>query len=211
MRKKNVNLNVDWDGHRCSNYKKNGGRESLCTSARTSCAGEIAMRILILLASVLAMATFALAEVYEWTDSQGGVHFTDTADKIPAKYRNKAREKELQPVTEIKDEPAAAVTPKVQNIPSSYGEHNEMWWRSSYSALREEMKSIQDNLPGKREKLTQLRRKREIYQKPSGRIAYYDMKKEIERDEARVTELQKELADLDDKAAKDGVPLGWRE
>ena len=169
------------------------------------------MRIIFLLAGVLAMVNVALAGVYEWTDSQGGVHFTDNADKIPAKYRNKAREKEMQPVIEIKSEPAQAVTPTVQSTPSSYGEHNEAWWRASYSGLRDEMKNIQDNLPDKREKLTQLRRKREIYQKPSGRIAYYDMIKEIERDEARVTELQKELADLDEKAAKAGVPLAWRQ
>jgi hypothetical protein len=169
------------------------------------------MRIIFLLASFLAMATFALAEVYEWTDSQGGVHFTDNADKIPAKYRNKAREKEVQPVIEVKDEPAQAVTPTAQSTPSSYGDHNETWWRTSYSGLREEMKNIQENLPDKRAKLTQLRRQREIYQKPSGRIAYYDMLREIERDEARVKELQKEIADLDDKAAKAGVPLGWRQ
>jgi len=169
------------------------------------------MRIIFLLAGVLAMVNVALAGVYEWTDSQGGVHFTDNADKIPAKYRNKAREKEMQPVIEIKSEPAQAVTPTVQSTPSSYGEHNEAWWRASYSGLRDEMKNIQDNLPDKREKLTQLRRKREIYQKTSGRIAYYDMLKEIERDEARVKELQKELADLDDKAAKAGVPLAWRQ
>ena len=169
------------------------------------------MRIIFLLAGVMAIATVAVAGVYEWTDSQGGVHFTDDADKIPAKYRSKAREKELQPVTEIKDEPAAAITPTVQNSPSSYGGNDEMWWRASYSALRDEMKNIQDNLPDKRAKLTELRRKREIYQKTSGRIAYYGMLKEIERDEARVKELQQELADLDIKAAKAGVPLGWRQ
>jgi hypothetical protein len=169
------------------------------------------MRIIFLLAGVLAMANVALAGVYEWTDSQGGVHFTDNADKIPAKYRNKAREKEMQPAIEIKSEPAQAGTPTVQSTPSPYGGHDEAWWRASYSGLREEMKRIQTNLPDKRDKLTQLRRKREIYQKPSGRIAYYDMLKEIERDEARVTELQKELADLDEKAAKAGVPLAWRQ
>jgi hypothetical protein len=169
------------------------------------------MRIIFLLAGVLAIADVALAGVYEWTDSQGGVHFTDNADKIPAKYRNKAREKEMQPAIEIKSEPAEAITPTVQSTPSPYGGHDETWWRSSYSGLRDEMKRIQENLPYKREKLTQLRRKREIYQKPTGRIAYYDMLKEIERDEARVTELQKELADLDEKAAKAGVPLAWRQ
>jgi len=169
------------------------------------------MRIIVLLAGVMAMATVALAGVYEWTDSQGGVHFTDNADKIPPNYRNKVREMDLQPVIQIKEEPAEVITPTVQNSPSSYGGHDETWWRASYSGLREEMKNIQDNLPDKREKLTQLRRKREIYQKTRGRIAYYDMLREIERDEARVTELQKQLADLDTKAAKAGVPLGWRQ
>jgi chromosome segregation ATPase len=169
------------------------------------------MRIIFLLAGVLAMANVALAGVYEWTDSQGGVHFTDNADNIPAKYRNKAREKELQPAIEIKSEPAQAVTTAEKNSPPTYGGHDETWWRASYSGLREEMKNIQDNIPEKRAKFTALRRQREIYQKTSGRIAYYDMLKEIERDEARVKELQKELADLDDKAAKAGVPLAWRQ
>jgi hypothetical protein len=169
------------------------------------------MRTIFLLAGVLAMANVAIAGVYEWTDSQGGVHFTDDADKIPVKYRNKVREREQQPVIEINDVPAQAVTPTVQNNPPPYGGHDETWWRESYSALREEMQNIQDNLPDKRDKLTELRRKRAIYQKTSGRIEYYDMLKEIERDEARVKVLQKELDDLDGKAAKAGVPLGWRQ
>jgi hypothetical protein len=157
------------------------------------------------------MATVALAGVYEWTDSQGGVHFTDNVDKIPPKYRNSAREMELQPLIEIKSEPAAAVTPSMQNSPSTNGGHDEMWWRSSYRTLRDEMKSIQDNLPKKRDKLTELRRKRAIYSKPSGRTAYYDKMNEIEQDEARITELQKQIAELDVNAAKAGVPLGWRQ
>jgi len=73
------------------------------------------------------------------------------------------------------------------------------------------MKNIQDNLPKKRDELAELRRKKIIFSKPSGRIAYYDMLKGIERDEARVTELQNQLAELDAKAAKAGVPLGWRQ
>lgn len=169
------------------------------------------MRIIVLLAGVMAMATVAQAGVYEWTDSKGGAHFTDNADKIPPKYRNNAREIDPQPVIQTKEEPAAAIAPSMEKSPQSYGEHDEMWWRSSYKTLRDEIKSIQDNLPGKRDRLTELRRKKAIFSKPSGRIAYYDMLKEIQGNEARVTELQKQIADLDTKAAKAGVPLGWRQ
>jgi len=169
------------------------------------------MRLIVLLAGVMVMANVALAGVYEWTDSQGGVHYTDNADKIPPSFRNNAREIDPQPVIQIKDEPAAAITPSLENTPSNYGGHDELWWRTSYRTLREEMKSIQDNLPVKRDSLTELRRKKAIFSKPSGRIAYYDMLKEIERDETRVTGLQKQIADMDTNAAKAGVPMGWRQ
>ncbi|MGD0844567.1 MAG: hypothetical protein ABSA06_09405 [Geobacteraceae bacterium] len=59
--------------------------------------------------------------------------------------------------------------------------------------------------------MLELRRQRTVYQKPGERIAYYDKLREIERDEARVTELQKQLDDLDTKAAKAAVPLEWRQ
>jgi hypothetical protein len=169
------------------------------------------MRIIVLLAGVMAMANVALAGVYEWTDSQGGVHFTDNADKIPPKFRNSAREMDLQPVIQTEEGPAAAIAPTMERSPSAYGGHDETWWRTNYRTLRDEMKSIQDRLPGKRDRLTELRRKKAIYSKPGGRIAYYDMLKEIEGDEARVTGLQKQIADLDTNAEKAGVPLGWRQ
>jgi hypothetical protein len=165
------------------------------------------MKIIVLLAAVMAMATVALAGFYEWTDGQGGVHFTDNTDRIPPKYRNRAREMDLQPVIQIKDEPSAA---GMEKSPTSFGGHDETWWRSNYRTLRDEINSIQKNLPGKRDSLTELRRKKAIFSKPGDRIGYYDKLKEIERDEARVTELQKKIADLDNEAARAGVPLEWR-
>ena len=175
------------------------------------CIREKAMRIIILLAGVMFMVTVAHAEIYQWTDRDGEAHFTDNVDKIPLNYRSKARKMDLEPVIQIKETPAEAIAQSKENSPSTYGGHDEMWWRSSYRKLREEMKNIQDNLPKKRDDLAELRRKKIIFSKPSGRIAYYDMLKGIERDEARVTELQNQLAELDAKAAKAGVPLGWRQ
>jgi hypothetical protein len=160
----------------------------------------------------MVMAVVAHAADYEWTDSQGGLHFTDNLDKVPAKYLNKVRKLDVKPVIQEKEQPSQpeqmSIAPEAQNL---FGGHDEMWWRSSFKALRDEMKSIQDNLPGKTERLTELRRKLYIFSKPSTRVAYNDMDGEIGKDEARVSELQKKLADQDESAAKAGVPLEWRQ
>ena len=170
------------------------------------------MRIFFLLTGVLFMVAAADAATYQWTDSLGGVHFTDNADNIPAKYRNKAREVAVTPEYEAPAQPQKQIdSPAAREKQSSHDGKDEKWWRSSFQALRNEMKIIQDNLPEKKAQLEELRRLRTIYQKPSGRIAYYDKLNEIEQDEARVAELQKQLADLDTKASRAAVPMEWRQ
>jgi hypothetical protein len=103
------------------------------------------------------------------------------------------------------------VSPAARENGSSHGGHDEIWWRSSFQSLRNELKTIQENLPGKRDQLPGLLYQRKIYLKRGERIAHYDKLREIERDEARVTELQKQLADLDNEASKAAVPLEWRQ
>jgi DNA repair exonuclease SbcCD ATPase subunit len=146
-------------------------------------------------------------------------HFTDDPDKIPLKYRNKARQLDLAPAPGEKEQPAAQRQrqPVVETVPadgkaqSLYGGHNESWWRASLKTLRDQMKTIQENLPAKQEKLIALSRKRTLYHKASDRTAYNDLKAEIENDEARLQEAQKQLADLNAEADKSGVPFGWRQ
>jgi hypothetical protein len=158
------------------------------------------------------MGAAADAATYEWTDSQGGAHFTDDADKIPAKYRNKARELVMTPAIVAPSQPQdQIVSPAVRENVSSHGGHDEMWWRSSFQSLRDELKTIQENLPGKRDQLLEQRFHRTIDQRKHGWSEYNDKLMEIERDEARVTELQKQLADLDTEASKAAVPLEWRQ
>jgi hypothetical protein len=171
------------------------------------------MRNFILLVGIMVIAGIANAADYEWTDSQGGLHFTDNLDKVPANYLNKVRKLDLKPVIQEKEQPTSqpepkSVAPVAQNL---FGGHDETWWRSSFKALRDKMKGVQDNLPGKRDRLNELRRKFYIFSKPTGRIAYYEMYAEIGKDEARITDLQKQLADLDGAAAKAGVPQEWRQ
>lgn len=166
------------------------------------------MRRFLLLTGFMVVAAVAHAATYEWTDSQGGIHFTDNLDNVPAKYLNKVRKVDVQPVVQEKDQ--ASQSTQQSNAQNDFGGHDAMWWRSSYTALRDEMKNIQDNLPGKKDRLNELRRRLYIFSKPADRVAYNDMYAEIGRDEARITDLQKQLADLDDAAAKAGVPLEWR-
>ena len=157
------------------------------------------------------MTAVAHAATYQWTDSQGGVHFTDNLDKVPANYLNKLRKVDVQPVIQEKEQPSQpAQTLTAPAAQKNFGGHDEMWWRSSFKARHDEMKNIQDNLPGKRDRFNELKRKYFIFGKPSYRKAFYDLNAEIGKDEARITDLQKQLDDLDDAAAKAGVPTEWR-
>jgi hypothetical protein len=107
------------------------------------------------------MVGAAHAATYEWVDKQGVMHFTDDPDKIPFKYRNKARQLDLTPVPGEKEQPPAQPQPRpadetgpaVDKAKSLYGGHNETWWRASFKARRDEVKTIQEALPDKKEKL----------------------------------------------------------
>jgi hypothetical protein len=158
----------------------------------------------------------ACGDVYRWTDDKGVVNFTDDADRIPAKYRKKARRMVTEPVTTIPAEsPAPSSTPAVDAPPSSagqelYGGYGEEWWRGRFRAAREQLQALQNGMVDKRQKLQQISRQRTIYQRSRDRVAYYDLKTEIEQDEKREVELQNKLQDLDQQASTAGVPFDWR-
>lgn len=160
------------------------------------------------------------AETYEWTDNKGVVNFTDDLDKVPAKYRNKAREREsikieqeetLSPVDSVPVmKPVDSVPSLVPAVPVQ-GEHNQRWWQERFASLRNEIKSIESILAEEREQLTQLKRKRVIYQRTRDRIAYNEMNAKIKNDEAKLKEVQDRLKALDEEADRSGVPQQWRQ
>ncbi len=168
------------------------------------------MRYLLLLACLTIVAATANAEIYQWTDKKGGINFTDNPNNIPPAYRNKAKEIDVAPSIDVKTPPQAIQAP-VDSSPGDYGGHDEKWWRSSFRAIHEEISSIENRLPDKKQRLEELRRKRTLFQKPSDRVAYYNLMDEIKADEQRIAELRKKLDDLDLEASRAGVPLEWRE
>lgn len=159
-------------------------------------------------------ADLATAEIYKWEDNQGVVHFTDDQDKIPARYRKKVRaldlrmeEKQAAPVPATR-EPSSTSTEA--SDPGVAPTRDRTWWQSRFRTLRGEKKLLEDRLPGKREELIQLNRKRAKFSKPVDRIAYKNLDEEIGKDEVRIKNIDKELADLEMEAAKEAVPVEWR-
>lgn len=53
------------------------------------------MRAIITILSLLFISNFAYAEVFKWIDEKGTVHFTEDWEKIPEKYRDQVKRKEL--------------------------------------------------------------------------------------------------------------------
>ncbi len=135
------------------------------------------------------------------------------------------------------DKAAAVVENTPVKAAELYGGHAETWWRSRYADIRREIGKLQGDLPAKREDLTQLHRKWVISKgrtpKPDDpkpdtyftkdgtgtnplnapgrrRVAYFEKKAEIEKDQARIEELEGQLKALDSEAASAGVPMDWR-
>jgi chromosome segregation ATPase len=168
------------------------------------------MKIIILLASILIASGIANAEIYQWTDKSGGIHFTDDQEKIPPEYRNKTKEIDLTPAVEENEPQTNQPDSNMDNSAPSYGGHDEKWWRSSFRSIREDIKRIQDGLPAKRDRLRELKRVRKLFHKPADRLDINDLENEIKQDEEQIATLEKKLADLDTEASRNAVPLEWR-
>jgi hypothetical protein len=169
----------------------------------------------IIACAFLLICSGAFATVYQWTDSQGVVHMTDDADKVPARYRKVMKVKEIDAGENILPaaEPGATVPSGGANPQEGllYGGHDMKWWADSFREAQGNLKDLNDQIVDKKKNLEELHRKRVLYQKPSDRVAYYGLMDEIAKDEEQVKVLQQKLLDLGSKADEAGVPQGWRQ
>ena len=172
---------------------------------------------IVICALMVLTVTSAFGDVYQWTDEKGVISFTDDADRIPAKYRKKARKVVSDPVSSApatvpSPTPASpeSAQPSISRESHLYGGHGEDWWRGRFRESREKLQAIQDALPAKRTQLEQVARQRTIYTRTRDRLAYNTLKTEIEQDETTIVSLQKQLEDLEQQASTAGVPFDWR-
>jgi hypothetical protein len=164
---------------------------------------------LVLLLLLQFPAPSAHAAFYQWSDAQGVIHFTDDPDKIPSKYLKRARRLKLsgQPAPPQVQAPSQVAKPQAPGP----GGQTEQWWRERFSALRDELKTLQDGLPAKRASLVALRRRRAVYMRAQDRVAVNNMQAEVSADEARLSDLQNQIDALEQDAAKALVPAEWRQ
>ena len=196
------------------------------------------MRLLLVVFISIIACNAAWAAVYEWVDSQGIVHMTDDADKVPGKYRKimKIREIDTRDVgtpSSLAEKPSVSV-PALGQKTELYGDHDRDWWRTSFANVRNELKRLREKLPEKKEQLPQAHRdwvismgktpgKGQSTSNPASyitdsslstsgqhRVAYYTLKDEIEKDDARIKELEQQLASLESLANRFDVPADWR-
>ena len=171
----------------------------------------------ILAGAVLVFGTIAWATVYEWIDNQGVVHLTDDPVRVPEAYRKTMKKRDINP--ELNTIPGSGEQSRSQTMggPSSrdqefelLGGHNKGWWQFAFREARDSIAELDAKIAAQKQALERLHRQRILYQKSSDRVAYYELKDEIEANEVQLKESQKKLDDLEGSADAAGVPQDWR-
>lgn len=159
---------------------------------------------------ILSSYEYLTAQIFQWIDDKGVVHFTDNSENVPVKFREKVLKRDL------------TVAPEQQNVPDNSGASqqpvtvssgytkDEQLWRARFMKLRSEINTLEQRLPVKREEKMEIHRRWVKFQKGSDRAAENVLASQIIKDEDRIKELNKLLDDLEMEAARNSVPLEWR-
>jgi hypothetical protein len=154
------------------------------------------------------------AAVFQWTDEQGNVGFTDDPDSIPEKYRQNAEQLDSKPVPK---KPKTNITPALPPDTDPTGTppmdvdddgHDEQWWR---------------------ERMQELRHRKEVLLAEKARLAEdtgmlgrlglgnVEENQQAKETEDRIQQLDSEISQIDheltvvvpEEARKANAPPGW--
>ncbi len=170
------------------------------------------MRPFLLLVTVLLVVAPAYGELYEWVDDSGSVNFSDNPEHIPAKYRGRATMREstsddkAEKVERAKETPLQA-EPAPRPAPELYGGRPLSWWKDTYAAKSNRLKALQARLAKLKDEEVEARRKRLTLQRTRDRMALVAKTKEHDETEAKVTEMEKELAEFTSLAESSGLSI----
>jgi hypothetical protein len=182
---------------------------------------------------VLAVAPGALAgAVYQWTDADGGIHFTDDPSTIPKKFRDTVQQlrppgepKEpagppsaepegglpavSQPEATSKREPASEPVPS-QAPPSEALDargHNRDWWRQRVQEWESKKAEAEARLADAQERLG---RERFLNATTGNMQRIQEISAEVSMYEEQIKEAENMLTDgLPDEARRAQAPPGW--
>ena len=187
------------------------------------------------IASVLAAAGVSTAEIYRWTDSSGGQHFSMDLHSVPPAYRAEAqasagtigRGANLNMISTDDHgggDPAprssgpAAVQPQAisrpesgSDLPEEIGGYSEAGWRARIQTLTDEMSALEKAIDACKDLVAPVR-----YDYRTGKRTkrqHYDKKMDaIDRCSTSQSSLEfkkRQLESLRENARKNGVPPGW--
>lgn len=181
------------------------------------------------LGAVLAIA-FALASsavaggVYQWTDSNGAVHFTDDPGKIPKKYHDTVQEVVRPPDEESEADGASPpegqpTKPRSGQAPDSerrqytpseavdaHG-HNEAWWKQRAKEWQDTKADAEAKLADAQERLG---RERFLNATTGNMKRIQEISTEVSTYEGQIREAEKMLTEvLPDEARRAQAPPGW--
>jgi len=173
------------------------------------------MRLGFVVVLIAFSCSVAWAAVYEWVDSKGVLNMTDNPELVPEKYRKVLKTREIDISGDSAASPAPDTRAPAEQAPGvreteSYGGHDEAWWRNRFAQAKGRIDDFQEQIEKKKSTLEEIHRQRVLYQRPSDRVAYFQLADEIAKDEETVKALKKNLADLTFQADGAAVPLDWR-
>jgi hypothetical protein len=174
----------------------------------------------------------AAGGVYQWTDGNGAVHFTDDPGKIPKKFHDTVLElrppdKEKPKGIPSEENPESASTPEAASKPESvskpateperpqaapyeavdFNGHNRDWWQRRVQEWQNKKADAQEKLADAQERLGQER----FLNATTGNMQrIQDISAEVSMYEAQILEAENMLTDgLPDEARRAQAPPGW--
>ncbi len=153
--------------------------------------------------------------LYQWTDSKGVVHITDSLSKVPAKYRSEAQKLESSPGTEVMEN-----QPRQQGITSPSGNTgNEERRNAQKEEWQNRMKAAKQKLADAEQRYRDLEQQRDLLLGSWGGPAsgHLEGREEADRIQQQMQQVQREIDDareqievvIPDEARKAGIPPGW--
>lgn len=186
-------------------------------------------KFIIMMLFFLVFPASAAGDIYKWVDEEGGIHFTDSYESIPEKYRVEAEIKvkgtdreDISTPQESKETgkpnssmDRAVLANQSKSIKVDKEGHDEGWWQESIKEQKNRFKQLQQEKAGLEADLQQLSKR---YHNPAfGRQGRRSLGPEVEELQKKIKSLSSEIEkvketlekDLPEKAAKAGAPLEW--
>ncbi len=171
------------------------------------------MKLVLQLLVVLVFSSPVSGQLYEWVDEKGSVNFTDDPDRIPAKYRNRAKPREetikASPPEQRNGErgkPSTLPVPPTAG-PKYYDGRVLSWWQAEHGNRVRQVEGLKGELARLLEEENVARRKKVTYGRLSDRKRLAEKRDEVAAKEAQVKSAEQDLAEFRAYAERSGLSV----